>query len=103
MSVEQWRAEREATIRRDAERWPLGTIAAWAVRRGDVEVRRQVDDDAMFEALRLLSSVDKRRYVRHPEIREALAAAQDAVMTAAQASVERTWGAFNADQARGRR
>lgn len=103
MSAETWRAERETTIRRDAEQYPLGTISAWAVRQGDVEVRRQVDDDAVFEALRLLRSVDYRRYVKHPEIKEALDAAIEAASDAARATTSRKWVEFNADVAGGSR
>jgi hypothetical protein len=101
VSVETYRAEREAALRRDAEQ--SGTVAAWAIRKGAVEVRRQVDDDAVFEALRLLRSVDPRRYVKSPEIKAALTAAVDAVSEAAMATTERLWAEFKADADRGSR
>lgn len=102
MSVEEYRAEREAALRRDAARYGAGTVAAWAIRKGAVEVRRCVDDDAVFEALRLLRSVDPRRYVKYPEIKAALNAAIDAASDAARATAQRTWAEFKADMNKAR-
>lgn len=95
--VDQWRADREDEIRADAERWGRGTVAAWSVRAGGAEVRRQVDDDAVTEALHLLGTVDKRRYVQSPEIREAIADAERAALVALQSMTDRTWSTFRED------
>jgi len=96
MSAKEFREHLEE----DIQRWALRgsrSIYAWAVRRGDVEVRRQIDESAIYEALALLQSVDLHRYPSNPEIKSAVRDAVSTVRELAWTSSERWWPLYHAD------
>lgn len=93
--IEEGRARYEASTREVGERAP-SSMPGWAVARGDAEVRRQVDEDVTFDAISLVRSIDARRYWMPEcvEIRDARAAALDALNSLAEALLDRSWALY---------
>ena len=98
MGAREFRAEYERWMRALNPAVYPDAVAVWAVRRGDAEVHRQVDENAVFEALTLLEGVDLRRYALLPEIRETIRAARAGTLDAARALSDRSWPLYRADR-----